>query len=96
MSLIFKNVQKAFGKVVALEAINFEVEHGEIRGILGGNGSGKSTLTKILGGMVSKDSGEITLDLSLIHIWSDSRKFYKLCFNIRSFYSIFDIIDQYL
>ena len=62
MSLIFKNVQKAFGKVVALEAINFEVEHGEIRGILGGNGSGKSTLTKILGGMVSKDSGEITLD----------------------------------
>ncbi len=62
MSLIFKDVQKAFGKVVALEAINFEVEHGEIRGILGGNGSGKSTLTKILGGMVSKDKGEITLD----------------------------------
>lgn len=62
MGLQIKNVQKAYGKVIALKSISFEVERGEIRGLLGGNGSGKSTLTKIIGGLASKDEGEILLD----------------------------------
>ena len=38
------------------------VKSGEIRALVGGNGSGKSTLSKILGGSVLQDSGEVLLD----------------------------------
>lgn len=62
MSLVCTDVKKNFGKVVALKSVSLTIERGEVRAILGGNGSGKSTLTKIIGGIVSKNSGEITLD----------------------------------
>ncbi len=43
----------------ALNDISFEVNKGEILGILGKNGSGKSTLLKIITGVLNPSSGEI-------------------------------------
>lgn len=45
----------------AIDHLSFEVEKGEIFGLIGRNGSGKSTLLKALGGMMSPDSGTIDL-----------------------------------
>ncbi len=56
------NVNKAYGSVIALKNVGISVEKGEIRALLGGNGSGKSTLSKIIGGIVYKDSGTVILD----------------------------------
>jgi ABC-2 type transport system ATP-binding protein len=42
------NLTKVFGKVVAVDHINFEVYEGEIFGFLGPNGAGKSTTIKML------------------------------------------------
>jgi simple sugar transport system ATP-binding protein len=57
-----RNVQKHFGRVVALREANFALRPNEVHAIVGDNGAGKSTLIKIISGVVQADAGEITID----------------------------------
>jgi ABC-2 type transport system ATP-binding protein len=52
-----ENLAKRFGDFVAVDALNFSVEHGEIFGLLGPNGAGKSTLIRMLTTLVPPTSG---------------------------------------
>ncbi len=62
MALIeFKNIQKKFGHFIALDQINFQIQHNEIHALIGENGAGKSTLMKLLVGMETPTQGEILL-----------------------------------
>jgi simple sugar transport system ATP-binding protein len=54
-----KGICKSFGKVVALDRVDFEVRPNEVVGLLGDNGAGKSTLVKVLSGVVFPDQGTI-------------------------------------
>ena len=53
------NVSKSFGPVRALNNVDFSLQKGEIRGLIGENGSGKSTLAMIIAGIVLKDGGKM-------------------------------------
>jgi simple sugar transport system ATP-binding protein len=55
-------IRKVFPGVVALDGVDFEVDRGEVHGLLGENGAGKSTLIALLYGVYAPDSGEIFLN----------------------------------
>ena len=57
-----QDLQKRFGKFVALENINIEIEKGKITSIIGPNGSGKTTLIKSILGLVIPTKGKIYID----------------------------------
>jgi ABC-2 type transport system ATP-binding protein len=52
-----ENLTKRFGDFVAVDALSFNVGHGEIFGLLGPNGAGKSTLIRMLTTLVPPTSG---------------------------------------
>jgi len=54
-----KGITKIFGKVIANNNINLEINSGEIHALLGENGAGKSTLMNILSGIYIPDRGSI-------------------------------------
>ncbi|RLB29012.1 MAG: ABC transporter ATP-binding protein [Deltaproteobacteria bacterium] len=54
-----KEVTKAFGGIVALNRVSFEVNEGEIMGIIGPNGSGKTTLINCITGFIKMSSGKV-------------------------------------
>ena len=54
-----QHIDKFFGRVQALNDVNFTVNKNEIVGLLGDNGAGKSTLIKILSGALRATSGDI-------------------------------------
>ena len=60
--LSIKGLEKSYGSVIALKNANFEVSPGEIHALLGANGAGKSTLVKILTGVITSNSGTISLN----------------------------------
>jgi ABC-2 type transport system ATP-binding protein len=54
-----QNVKQSF---LALDDISFELERGDMLGIIGSNGAGKSTLLKVLSGVMKPTHGKITVN----------------------------------
>tara|TARA_B110000091_G_scaffold179873_1_gene196386 strand:- start:3738 stop:4637 length:900 start_codon:yes stop_codon:yes gene_type:complete len=63
--LSLKNLDKKFGLVHAVNNLSFDIEKGNVYGILGPNGSGKSTTLGVILNVVNKTSGEYS--------WFDGR-----------------------
>jgi lipopolysaccharide export system ATP-binding protein len=57
--LELKNLSLSFGERQVLENINFEINEGEILGMLGPNGVGKSTIFNLITGLIKPNSGDI-------------------------------------
>lgn len=71
-----RGIEKRFGPVSALRAVDFAVRRGEVVGLVGDNGAGKSTLMKVLTGVYRPDAGEIWFDGRRVQFHSplDSRR----------------------
>ncbi len=53
------NVSKYFGGLVANKSLTFDIEEGEVIGLIGPNGSGKTTLINVITGNYSADTGSV-------------------------------------
>ncbi|HEV7918741.1 MAG TPA: ATP-binding cassette domain-containing protein [Solirubrobacterales bacterium] len=60
--LALRGVHKRFGAVQALDDVNFDVQAGEVVGLVGDNGAGKSTLVKTISGIYKPDQGKFSFD----------------------------------
>jgi branched-chain amino acid transport system ATP-binding protein len=52
-------LSKGFGGVRALNRVSFELQKGDLLGVIGPNGSGKTTLANLITGFVKSTSGEV-------------------------------------
>lgn len=56
------NITKKFGEVTAVDNLSFNVNKGEVLGIVGQNGAGKSTTFKMIMNFLKPDQGSITVN----------------------------------
>ena len=61
MSIIVEHIDKAFDTTSALKQVNFEVDTGELFGLIGPDGAGKSTLFRIMASLLIPDSGQCSV-----------------------------------
>lgn len=62
MTIAVNNVVKSFGAKKILDGISFQVQRGQIFGLLGPSGAGKTTLIKILTGQLNRDLGDVRIN----------------------------------
>lgn len=63
MSIIeINNLSKSYGKTKALDNVSFNVERGELFGLIGPDGAGKTTLFRLLTTLLTPDEGSATVD----------------------------------
>ncbi len=58
--LVLKDVSKTFGNKKVVDKISLTLDQPGVYGLLGTNGAGKTTTIRMLLGIITKDSGEIT------------------------------------
>ncbi len=61
VALDLSGLSKKFGSVTALDSVSLTVKTGSIHALLGENGAGKTTLMRIAFGMITPDSGIVTV-----------------------------------
>ncbi len=59
--LEIRSLSKSHGDLKVLDQVTFDLQHGEILGLVGLRGAGKSTLLNLLGGAIQPSGGEIVL-----------------------------------
>lgn len=57
-----KNISKSYGEIKALDNVSFEVQKGELFGLIGPDGAGKTTLFRLLTTLINPDAGSAAVD----------------------------------
>ena len=70
------HLDKSFGGVHAVNDVSFQLERGEILGLIGPNGSGKSTTVNLINGTYKPDSGDILYEGKSILKYTIGQRFH--------------------
>jgi ABC-2 type transport system ATP-binding protein len=75
--IVYKDVTKTYGEIIAVRNLNMEVQKGEFFGLLGPNGAGKTTIMRMTATLTPLTSGSIQIDGKPIHrdLTQTKRKF---------------------
>lgn len=57
-----EDLTRRYGELLAVDNASFQIDHGEIVGLLGHNGAGKTTIMKMITGYIEPTSGKLTVD----------------------------------
>ena len=68
-----RGLTKRFGGLLAVKDIGFDIQGGEILGLIGPNGSGKSTVMKLIMGIERPNAGSVKLDGVEMAGWAPHR-----------------------
>ncbi|MDU1010301.1 MAG: ABC transporter ATP-binding protein [Finegoldia magna] len=71
------DLEKKYGDKTILDKVNFELEKGKIKALVGPNGSGKTTLMNSISNSIKVDGGKVVIDDEQ---YSDEKIFNKLTF----------------
>jgi ABC-type multidrug transport system ATPase subunit len=78
-----KSITKHYAKTIALSEVSFEMNPGEIVGLIGLNGAGKTTLIRVISGLCKLYRGEVHFDFNksatprLVSVLSAEQGLYK-------------------
>lgn len=61
MNIIINNLKKTFGEKVAVDIEQYQINSGDILGLVGNNGAGKSTLFRLILDLIKADTGSVRL-----------------------------------
>ena len=60
-AIVFENVRKEYGRVVAVERVDLKIAPGSFVGLIGHNGAGKTTCLKMLMGLLRPTEGSVRI-----------------------------------
>jgi branched-chain amino acid transport system ATP-binding protein len=92
-----RQLRKAFGALIATDAVDFDVREGETHAVIGPNGAGKTTFIKQLSGELRPDAGRISFageDITALPAQRRTRKGLARSFQITSIYRDFSALDN--
>jgi branched-chain amino acid transport system ATP-binding protein len=95
--LAVQGLTKRFGGVVAADAIDFDIKHGEFHAVIGPNGAGKSTFIGLLAGEIAPQQGHIRFaggDITRLPVHRRSRLGLARSFQITSLFADFTALDN--
>jgi branched-chain amino acid transport system ATP-binding protein len=69
-----RDLQSAYGRILALKGVSLRVETGEITALVGGNGAGKTTLLRCLSGVQPVSAGSVRFHGEDITGWTPHRR----------------------
>ena len=72
--LVADSLTKDFAGLRAVDGISFELDQGEILGLIGPNGSGKTTTINLMTGLLKITSGRVVVDETDVSSWAAHRR----------------------
>ncbi len=86
MSIELKEATKIYGQLTAVDAVNLDVQDGEVLCLLGPSGCGKTTTLRMVAGLETTDGGDVHIDGRLVNDLSARERNIAMSFQFYALY----------